>query len=99
MLGASTGEKRVPQKEKREQAPALHMEFSTASIIPVDRGKSRKALKVCQFPVSPSPGSDSLQSMIGDPDNDYAERCFKIPNPFYFIGPPLPDAGLKCLSH
>jgi hypothetical protein len=41
---------------------------------------------------------DQYSDLIGDPDNDHAEKCFKIPNPFYFIGPPLPDAGLKCLS-
>ena len=37
--------------------------------------------------------------LITHEHGDHAEKCFKLPNPFYFIGPPLPDAGLKCLSH
>jgi hypothetical protein len=41
---------------------------------------------------------DQYSDLIGDPDNDYAERCFKLPNPFYFIPPDLPEAGLKCLA-
>jgi HAD superfamily, subfamily IIIB (Acid phosphatase) len=42
---------------------------------------------------------DQFSDLIGDPDNDHAEKCFKIPDPFYFIPPDLPPAGLKCLSH
>lgn len=42
---------------------------------------------------------DQYSDLIGDPDNDHAERCFKLPNPFYFIPPGLPAAGLKCLAH
>jgi hypothetical protein len=42
---------------------------------------------------------DQYSDLIGDKTDDHAERCFKLPNPFYFIGPPLPDVGLKCLSH
>lgn len=42
---------------------------------------------------------DQYSDLIGDPDNDHAERCFKLPNPFYFIPPGLPEAGLKCLAH
>lgn len=42
---------------------------------------------------------DQYSDLIGDPDNDHAEKCFKIPDPFYFIPPDLPAAGLKCLSH
>jgi acid phosphatase len=41
---------------------------------------------------------DQYSDLIGDAQGDHAERCFKLPNPFYFIGPPLPDAGLKCMS-
>jgi predicted secreted acid phosphatase len=41
---------------------------------------------------------DQYSDLIGDPDNDHAEKCFKIPDPFYFIPPDLPPAGLKCLS-
>jgi acid phosphatase len=42
---------------------------------------------------------DQYSDLIGDPDNDHAEKCFKLPNPFYFLPPDLPPAGLKCLSH
>jgi HAD superfamily, subfamily IIIB (Acid phosphatase) len=41
---------------------------------------------------------DQYSDLIGDPDDDHAERCFKLPNPFYFIPPGLPEAGLKCLA-
>lgn len=40
---------------------------------------------------------DQYSDLIGDPDDDHAERCFKLPNPFYFIPPGLPESGLKCL--
>jgi hypothetical protein len=42
---------------------------------------------------------DQYSDLIGEPGNDYAEKCFKLPNPFYFIPPGLPAAGLKCLQH
>jgi putative acid phosphatase of HAD superfamily subfamily IIIB len=42
---------------------------------------------------------DQYSDLIGDPDDDHAERCFKLPNPFYFIPPGMPEAGLKCLAH
>ena len=42
---------------------------------------------------------DQYSDLIGDPNDDYAERCFKLPNPFYFIPPGLPETGLKCLSY
>jgi len=42
---------------------------------------------------------DQYSDLIGDPDNDHADKCFKIPDPFYFIPPALPAEGLKCLSH
>ena len=40
---------------------------------------------------------DQYSDLIGEPGNDHAEKCFKLPNPFYFIKPGLPDGGLKCL--
>ncbi len=42
---------------------------------------------------------DQYSDLIGDPDNDHAEKCFKLPDPFYFLPPDLPPAGLKCLAH
>ncbi|MDE1974255.1 MAG: hypothetical protein KGI48_13815, partial [Hyphomicrobiales bacterium] len=42
---------------------------------------------------------DQYSDLIGDPGNDHAEKCFKLPNPFYFLPPDLPPAGIKCLSH
>jgi len=41
---------------------------------------------------------DQYSDLIGNATGEHAERCFKLPNPFYFIGPPLPDGGLKCLA-
>lgn len=38
---------------------------------------------------------DQLSDLVGG----HAERCFKIPNPFYFIdGEPVPETGLDCLT-
>ena len=42
--GRARAELEVPEEEKWEQAPALQIEFSTALIIPEDRGKSTKTL-------------------------------------------------------
>ncbi len=41
---------------------------------------------------------DQYSDLIGDPEDDHAEKCFKLPDPFYFIPPDLPPAGLKCLA-
>lgn len=42
---------------------------------------------------------DQFSDLVGDQSGDHAERCFKVPNPFYFIpGDPLPSGGLKCLA-
>ena len=41
---------------------------------------------------------DQYSDLIGEPWDDHAEKCFKLPNPFYFIKPGLPDGGLKCLQ-
>ncbi len=41
---------------------------------------------------------DQYSDLSGDPNDDHAERCFKLPDPFYFIPPGLPEAGLKCLA-
>jgi predicted secreted acid phosphatase len=38
---------------------------------------------------------DQISDLVGD----HADRCFKLPNPFYFIpGDPVPESGIKCLS-
>jgi predicted secreted acid phosphatase len=43
---------------------------------------------------------DQLSDLVGDQSGDHAERCFKVPNPFYFIaGEPVPAGGLKCLAN
>jgi len=42
---------------------------------------------------------DQYSDLIGEPSDDHAEKCFKLPNPFYYIPPGLPDGGLKCLQH
>ena len=42
---------------------------------------------------------DQFSDLVGDQNSDHAERCFKVPNPFYFIpGDPIPSGGLKCLA-
>jgi predicted secreted acid phosphatase len=42
---------------------------------------------------------DQFSDLVGDQSGDHAERCFKVPNPFYFIpGDPIPSGGLKCLA-
>jgi putative acid phosphatase of HAD superfamily subfamily IIIB len=45
----------------------------------------------------------TIVSNIGDQFSDlvggHAQKCFKVPNPFYFIpGEPLPTVGLTCLA-
>lgn len=43
---------------------------------------------------------DQLSDLVGDENGDHAERCFKVPNPFYFIpGDTMPSGGLKCMAH
>ncbi len=42
---------------------------------------------------------DQYSDLIGNATGEHAERCFKLPNPFYFIPPGLPEDGLKCLAH
>jgi len=38
---------------------------------------------------------DQLSDLVGG----YAQKCFQVPNPFYFIpGEPVPPSGLACLS-
>ena len=40
----------------------------------------------------------NLGDQISDLVGEAAERCYKLPNPFYFIpGAPAPEGGLKCL--
>lgn len=41
---------------------------------------------------------DQYSDLDGNASGEHAERCFKLPNPFYFIPPDLPEAGLKCLA-
>ena len=42
----------------------------------------------------------TVSDLVGDQNGDHAERCFKVPNPFYFIpGDPVPSGGLKCMAH
>jgi len=41
---------------------------------------------------------DQYSDLIGERSDDHAEKCFKLPNPFYFIKPGLPEGGLKCLQ-
>jgi predicted secreted acid phosphatase len=43
---------------------------------------------------------DQLSDLSGDQNGDHAERCFKVPNPFYYIpGDVEPGGVLKCLAH
>jgi hypothetical protein len=43
---------------------------------------------------------DQQSDLVGDQNGDHAERCFKVPNPFYFIPGDKPPGGvLKCLAH
>jgi acid phosphatase len=41
---------------------------------------------------------DQYSDLDGNAAGEHAESCFKLPNPFYFIPPDLPAAGLKCLA-
>lgn len=42
---------------------------------------------------------DQYSDLNGNATGEHADRCFKLPNPFYFIPPGLPEGGLKCLAH
>ena len=65
---------------------------------PVSIYKSGERKKIEQRYTIIANTGDQYSDLIGDPDNDHAERCFKLPNPFYFIPPGLPGSGLKCLA-
>ena len=42
---------------------------------------------------------DQFSDLVGDQKGDHAERCFKVPNPFYYFpGDPVPSGGLKCMA-
>ena len=63
--GGGRAEQAASKKEKREQAPAVKIDCSTALIIPEDRRESRKSLVVGQFPNSAFPGAYRDQVAMG----------------------------------
>jgi acid phosphatase len=66
--------------------------------VSIYKSSERKQIEQQNYRIIANIG-DQYSDLIGDPDDDHAERCFKLPNPFYFIPPGLPEAGLKCLAH
>ena len=55
--------------------------------------KARQAIEAEGYTIVANVG-DQLSDLVGE----YAERCFKVPNPFYFIpGGTIPEGGLACL--
>ncbi len=60
--------------------------------------RSRTAIEAERYTILANIG-DQLSDLVGDQFGDHAERCFKLPNPFYFIpGDPIPPGGPTCLS-
>lgn len=58
------------------------------------KSQARQAIEADGHTIIANVG-DQLSDLTGG----YAERCFKVPNPFYFIpGGTVPDGGLPCLK-
>jgi hypothetical protein len=77
----------------------LYMRPASTKTAPVAKYKSDSRTEIEQKYTIIANLGDQYSDLIGDPDNDHAEKCFKLPNPFYVISPGLPPAGLKCLAH
>lgn len=57
------------------------------------KSKARQAIEAEGYTIVANIG-DQFSDLVGE----YAERCFKVPNPFYFIpGGTIPEGGLACL--
>ena len=55
---------------------------------------ARQAIEADGYTIVANVG-DQFSDLAGD----HAERCFKLPNPFYFIpGGTIPEGGLRCLK-
>jgi predicted secreted acid phosphatase len=65
--------------------------------VAVYKTRARRDIEGMHYAIIANLG-DQYSDLIGDDAGDHAERCYKLPNPFYFIAPGLPDAGLKCLN-
>jgi predicted secreted acid phosphatase len=87
------------RKEGYDTWERLYLRPSSTKGDPVSKYKtdSRKEIEK-KYKIIANLG-DQYSDLIGDLDDDHAEQCFKISNPFYFIPPGLPLAGLKCLLH
>jgi len=66
--------------------------------VAVYKTRARRDIEDMHYAIIANLG-DQYSDLIGDDAGDHAERCYKLPNPFYFIPPALPEAGLKCLNH
>lgn len=74
----------------------LRPDFTRGDDVATYKGFARKDIEKTHKIVANL--GDQYSDLIGEPGDDHAEKCFKLPNPFYYIPPGLPEAGLKCLQ-
>jgi hypothetical protein len=71
----------------------LRPDHPSDELVSVYKTKERKNI-ADHFTIVANIG-DQISDLVGEA----ADRCFKVPNPFYFIpGEPVPATGLKCLA-
>lgn len=87
------------RKEGYDSWKQLYMRSESTRKVEVSKYKSdaRKDIETQHYKIIANVG-DQYSDLIGEKSDDHAEKCFKLPNPFYFIKPGLPEDGLKCLA-
>jgi HAD superfamily, subfamily IIIB (Acid phosphatase) len=66
---------------------------------PVSRYKTLSRIKIEATHTIIANVGDQLSDLSGDQNGDHAERCFKVPNPFYYIPGDAPlGTVLKCMA-
>jgi HAD superfamily, subfamily IIIB (Acid phosphatase) len=77
----------------------LFMRPESSKDQPVSRYKTLSRIKIEATHTIIANVGDQLSDLSGDQNGDHADRCFKVPNPFYYIpGDVAPGAVLKCMT-
>jgi HAD superfamily, subfamily IIIB (Acid phosphatase) len=77
----------------------LFMRPESSKDQPVSRHKTLSRIKIEATHTIIANVGDQVSDLSGDQNGDHAERCFKVPNPFYYIpGDAPPGAVLKCMA-
>jgi acid phosphatase len=68
----------------------------TQELVSAYKARTRAAIEDAGYTIIANVG-DQWSDLVGNATGDHADKCFKVPNPFYFIaGDPIPDGGLTC---